>query len=61
MQCQIKKPSKSTTESDSSPTLNGKVPKKGDFAVVEVVYLKDMPLLERQKEASKPLYLARYE
>jgi hypothetical protein len=61
MQCQIKKPSKSTTERVPSPTLTGKVDKKGDFATVEVVYLKDMPLLERYREASKPLYLTRYE
>jgi len=35
---------------------------RGDKGITfAVVSLKDMPLLERRKEANKPLYLARYE
>ena len=34
----------------------------GDRCItIEVVCLKDMPLLQRRREANKPLYLTRYE
>jgi hypothetical protein len=31
------------------------------YITIEVVSLKDMPLLKRRREANKPLYLTRYE
>jgi hypothetical protein len=61
MNYQNKKTRKSKTESESRPTLPEKAQKENDFVTVEVVYLRDMPLLERHKEANKPLYLTRYE
>jgi hypothetical protein len=61
LEIQIRKPRKTIGESELPSTLTGKAQKKGDFVTVEVVYLRDMPLLERHKEANKPLYLTRYE
>ena len=62
MQCNVKKPRKFIVENGLPSTLHvPKASKKDDFVTVEVVYLRDVPLLERHKEANKPLYLTRYE
>jgi len=58
---QAKKTKKSKAESTLPSTLTVKAKKQVNHVTIEVVSLKDMPLLERYKEANKPLYLTRYE
>lgn len=55
------KKTKNNEESTLSATFTGKPKEQDDFVTIEVVCLKDIPLVERYKEASKPLYLTRYE
>ena len=43
----------SSSHSESTP--------KDDFVEIEVASLRDIPLHVRHREASKPLYLKRYE
>jgi hypothetical protein len=61
MEYRFKKPRKSTAENISHTTFDGRMKDQNDFVTVEVVCLKEMPLIERHKQASQPLYLTRYE
>jgi len=56
-----KKIRKNKEESTLPSTLRAEAKKPDNHVTIEVVCLKDMPLLERYKEANKPLYLTRYE
>jgi hypothetical protein len=61
MDSQVKKSRKSLTDSGFRFTLLDEARRIGNCVTVEVVSLRDMPLLERRREANKPLYLERYE
>jgi hypothetical protein len=61
MKYRFKKQTKLTAENIPHTKFSRTVPDKNDFVTVEVISLKDMPLLERHKQASQPLYLTRYE
>lgn len=61
MDSQVKKSRKSVTDRGLRFTLPDKARRIGNCITVEVVSLRDMPLLERRREANKPLYLTRYE
>jgi hypothetical protein len=61
MEYRFKKSRKTTAESIPRTTFDGRLHDKNDFITVEVVSLKDMPLIERHKQANQPLYLTRYE
>jgi hypothetical protein len=61
MEYRFKKPRTSMAESIPRTTFDGRLHDKNDFITVEVVSLKDMPLIERKKQANQPLYLTRYE
>jgi hypothetical protein len=61
MEYGFKKPRKPTAENISRTTSDGRMQSQNDFVTIEVVCLKDMPLIERHKQANQPLYLARYE
>jgi hypothetical protein len=61
MEYRFKKSRKTTAESIPRTTFDDRLHDKNDFITVEVVNLKDMPLIERHKQANQPLYLTRYE
>jgi hypothetical protein len=59
---QTEKTKKVKPKSKTLPAaLKVKTKKQDTHVTIEVVCLEDMPLLERHKEANKPLYLTRYE
>jgi len=51
----------SVTRKESSSLLNQKSKQKEEAGMELTVFLKDSPLEMRKQEASKPLYLTRYE
>jgi len=61
MKYRLKKQTKLTAENIPHTTVSRTVPDKNEFVTIEVISLNDMPLLERHKQASQPLYLTRYE
>jgi hypothetical protein len=56
-----KKPRKSNTEGELHCAMPDESRREDNCVTIEVVSLKDVPLLERRREANKPLYLTRYE
>ena len=61
MDFKSKKPRKSITDSGLCSAMPDNSGREDNCVTIEVVSLKDVPLLERRKEANKPLYLTRYE
>jgi hypothetical protein len=61
MEYRFKKTTKSASEDIPHAALEGRVHDKTDFVTVEVICLKDIPVAERHRQASQPLYLKRYE
>jgi hypothetical protein len=57
----VKKPRKSITDNGLHYAIPDESRRGDNCVTIEVVSLKDMPLLERRREANKPLYLTRYE
>jgi hypothetical protein len=61
MGSQVKKSRRTLTDSGLGFALPSKAQKQSNCVTIEVVSLREMPLLERHKEANKPLFLNRYE
>ena len=61
MSLQTKKYRKHLTENKFYSILQEELRKKDLSITADVLFLKDVPLEERRKEAEKPLYLTRYE
>jgi hypothetical protein len=61
MGSQVKKSRKSLTDNGLRFSMPDEGRREGNCVTVEVVSLRDMPLLQRRREANKPLYLTRYE
>jgi hypothetical protein len=60
MKSKVKKSRKSLEDSELRSTIPDEAQREDNCVTVEAVSLRDMPLLERHREANKPLYLTRY-
>ncbi len=61
MSSQTEKYRKHLTENEFYSILQEELRKKDLSITADILFLKDVPLEERRKEAEKPLYIARYE